>query len=108
MDVLEDLLEQLAVALVVAAACFRCEITQVGGVPAGADVLQIGAAAEDSAGAANYNGAHAVVARELQPRLAQVLRGCDIERVEPLGAVDRDDADPVVALHFDMLHRCVT
>src|ERR1019366_5799853 len=107
-DVLEDLLEQFTVAIITAAACFGCEITQVGGVPASADILQIGAAAEDSAGATNYNGAHAVVARELKARLAQVLRRCDIERVEPLGAVDRDDANPVVALHFDVLHRCIT
>ena len=100
MDVLEDLLEDLAVAG--RGGRGRPGGSRVRAVAARADVLEVGAAAEDAAGAAQHDGADGRVAGAAEPGLAEVPRRLDVQRVEALAAVDGDDADRAVALDADV------
>ncbi len=100
MDVLQDLFEDLAVSAGRRAA--GLEVTEVRAVSSGPDVLQVGAAAEDASLAAQDDRADFRIARELQPGLAEVPRRRDVQGVEALPAVDRQDADGAVRLDADV------
>src|SRR6266542_437689 len=102
-QVLEDLLEALAVPLL-GSHTFGMEVAEVGRVALVADVLQVRAAAEHAALAANHDATHLLVARELQPGLAELLGGVHVHRVETVAAIDRDDPHRPVAGHANMLH----
>src|SRR4029079_10300300 len=62
-------------------------------ITAAADVLQIGAAAEQAFDAAQDNNANGVVTRHLQSCFAQIARRLDVERIESLSPVDGDEPD---------------
>jgi hypothetical protein len=100
-NVLEDLLEHGPVA---APGLGRPQVAEVVAGAALADVLEVGAAAEHAAVAAQDHGADLGVTRELQPGLAQVLGGGDVERVEALAAGDGEDADRAVSFDADVVH----
>ena len=72
--------------------------------PPDPDVLQVRAAAEDAGDAAQDHGAHGGVAGEQEAGLAEVAGRFDVERVEALGAIDREQSDGAVALHADVRH----
>ena len=104
MDVLQDLLEDLAVTRRRGAAALQ--ITEVGELAARPDRLQICSAAEDAGGAAEDDHAHGGVASEEEPGLAKVASRRDVERIEPVGAIDREESDAALAFDADVRHGC--
>ena len=71
---------------------------QVGGGAFAGAVLQVGPGAEGAAGTGEHDGARAgVLLRRLQ-RGVQVGQQRQADGVQPLGAVQRDDADRAVAV----------
>src|SRR5574338_627518 len=71
----------------------RLQVAEIAAVAARPDVLQVGAAAEDAAAAAQHDRADRLVARALERGAPQILCGLHVERIEPCGAVDGDDRD---------------
>ena len=102
MDVLQDLFEDLAVAGLLGAGAL--EVSEVGALAAGSDVLQVRSAAESAGDAAQDHGAHGGVAGESEAGLAKVAGGLDVERVETFRAIDRQKPHAAVALHADVRH----
>jgi hypothetical protein len=86
-EVLEDLFEDLSIARERRGR--PAQVTEVGRRLA--NVLEVGAAAEDASLAADDDGAQRFVAGERQSRFSEVARGLDVEGVEALAAVDGND-----------------
>src|SRR5581483_11175178 len=103
-QVLEDLLEHLAVALRDAAR-LRGEIAESLGIAAGADVLEVRPAAEHAGVPAQDDRPDLGVARELQAGLAEVAGHLAVHGVEALAALHHQRPDGAFALDADEIHQ---